>query len=159
MNIPLILQAFGAFGIITSFVYTAVQIRRNTLSFRAGTYLQVTSAFANTWINFASDPNMIDLILRGTDDFQRLDRVEKARFRFACMGYLRQIENAYFLHRLEILKSSDWQGVVGDLDAFLSRPGTRDVWDLIKHCSGEEFRKYVQEVVDRHTINPESKIA
>lgn len=150
MTIQLIMQILGAFGVFSSFVYAAIQVRRNTRAVRAGTYLQVTSSFANTWLNFATDAKMTDLILRGSDDFQELDRVEKARFRFASMGYLRQIENAYFLHRLEILKESDWQGVVGDLDAFIARPGSRDAWLLIKHCSGEEFRAYVQTKIDRH---------
>ncbi len=150
MTVQFILQVLGAFGVITSFVYAAIQVRRNTLAVRAGSYLQVTSSFAGTWLSFATDPEMIDLILRGSDDFQGLDRVEKARFRFASMGYLRQIENAYFLHRLKILKQSDWQGVVGDLDAFISRPGSRDAWSLIKHCSGEEFREYVQAKLDDH---------
>lgn len=157
MDIQLSLQLLGACGVISSFVYAAIQVRRNTRAVRAGNYLQVTSAFANTWLGFAADAEMIDLILRGSDDFQGLDRVEKARFRFAAMGYLRQIENAYFLHRLEILKKSDWQGVVGDLDAFLSRPGSRDTWSLIKHCSGEEFRAHVQIIVDRHTAECSSK--
>lgn len=149
MSIQIVLQALGAFGVISSFVYAAIQIRRNTRAVRAGSYLQVTSSFANTWLSFAKDADMIDLILRGTDDFQGLDRVEKARFRFASMGYLRQIESAYFLHRLEILKESDWRGVVGDLDSFISLPGSRDAWLLIKHCSGEDFRAYVQTKIDR----------
>jgi hypothetical protein len=149
MTIQLFLQTLGAFGVISSFLYAAVQISRNTRQVRAGSYLQVTSSFANTWLNFAADAEMIDLILRGSDDFQALDRVEKARFRFASMGYLRHIENAYFLHRLKILKHGDWQGVVGDLNAFISRPGSRDAWSVIKHCSGEEFREYVQAMIER----------
>lgn len=151
MTVQIILQMLGACGVISSFVYAAIQVRRNTREMRVGTYLQVTSAFANTWLNFAADSEMTDLILRGSDNFEGLDRVEKTRFRFACMGYLRQVENAFFLHRLDILKTSDWQGVIGDLNAFLSLPGSRDAWPLIKHCSGEEFRAHVQTLVDRHT--------
>lgn len=79
-----------------------------------------------------------------------MDRVQKARFRFAVMGHLRQIENAFFLNQFKFLKDPDWSGVPGDLEAFFSQPGMRAAWTLIGDRSGNGLRAQVRTIVDRH---------
>jgi hypothetical protein len=154
MSLQLVAQVLGALGVISSFVYAAIQVRRNTRAVRAGAYLQATGAFAQTWLEFGRNPQMVDLILRAGDDFNALERQDKARFRFAMMGYLRQVENAFFLHRIGILKESDWQGVVGDMRALISLPGMRAAWPMIRHVSGDDFRAHVQGLVNDFPAAP-----
>jgi hypothetical protein len=144
------LAVIGALGVIISLIYTAIQLRRNTRALRAQTYLQVTGEFAEIWNGLGANPELCDLVIRGNDNFDTLNRIEKARFRFALMAYFRQFENAYFLHKINILKEQDWLAIADDIDNIFAAPGARTAWPLIKMRSSAEFQSYVQPIVDRH---------
>lgn len=134
----------GALGVITSFIYAAVQVRRNTRAMRAQMYVQVTLKFADTWEEHANNPDMIDILFRGGEDFNALNRIEKGRFRFSAMAYFRRFETAFFLHKIGILNEQDWAGITGDMDSIFSLPGVRQCWPLIKNRCGPEFQAYVE---------------
>ncbi len=150
MELQQILAIIGALGVISSFVYAAVQLRRSTRALRAQTYLQLTTQFADLWYNLGTNAELCGLILRGNDDFESLDRVEKARFRFALMSYFRRFENAYFLHKIGILKDLDWPGIADDINNLFAAPGARAAWPFIRFRSSAEFQGYVQTILDRH---------
>lgn len=147
------LAVIGALGVIASFIHTAVQLRRNTRAVRAQSYLLVTGKFADIWYSLVANPELCDLVIRGNDDFDALNRIEKARFRFALMAYFRQSENAYFLHKINILREQDWLAIPDDIDNIFGSPGPRTAWPLIKKRSSAEFQSYVQPIVDRHVAS------
>lgn len=149
MTLQEILQIIGAAGVIFSLTYAAIQIRRNTRAVRAATYQQLAISIVSVWDDLAKNGELCDLILRAGDDFGSLGRVEKARFRFSMMGYLRRYETAYFQHKIGILMDVDWSSVSADLDAVFTRPGVRAVWPLINDRSSSDFRLYVEEVLKR----------
>ena len=149
MTIQAILQILGGLGVISSIIFTGVQIRRNTRALRAGAYQNVTQSFTTLWRDLSNNAEMTDLMLRSGDDFDALSRVEKARSRFAAMTFMRTYENAYFHHKIGILKEMDWIAVEGDLDGFLARPSGPAIWAIIRSRSGTEFRQYIDDFIVR----------
>ena len=149
MTLQEVLQVIGAIGVISSFTYAAIQIRTNTRALRASTYQQLATSIVNSWDDLAKNAELCDLILRASDDFESLGRVEKARFRFSMMGYLRRYETAYFQHKIGILRDGDWAGIAADLDALFPLPGVRAVWPLIKTRSSVEFRSHIDALMQR----------
>ena len=77
--------------------------------------------------------------------------MEKARFRFMLMAFMRRFENAWFQHRIGTLKEGDWQAIAADLDSLYSLPGARAAWPLVKTRSNANFRAHIDSIVERHT--------
>ena len=149
MNVQDILQILGGIGVIASIVYTGHQIRGNTRALRAAAYQNVSQSFTSLWSSLFADPQILDLVLRSGDDFQSLTRLEKAQVRFATMTFMRTYENAYFQYKIGILQDQDWAASLGDLEGNLSRPCGPMIWQLVRNCSGAEFRAIVDQIIDR----------
>ncbi len=141
-------QIGGVIGVIASMVYVAIQIRNSGRATRAATYQQLSSAMANSWLNTAFNAEMVSLMLRGSNDFDALNRVEKTRMRFFMMAYARNFENAFFQHEIGILKNRDWLGISADIHVVFSMPGTRKIWQLVKNRSSTEFQAYIDAIVN-----------
>jgi hypothetical protein len=151
MTLQEITQIVGGIGVIASLIYVAIQIRNNARAVRASAYQQLSVSMSGPWDDIARNGELCGLVLRGCDDFASLDRVEKARFRFMLMAYMRRYENAWFQHKIGTLKEGDWQAIASDLDSMYSLPGSRAAWQLIKNRSNANFRNYVDKVVERGT--------
>ena len=68
---------------------------------------------------------------------------------FYLMGCLRRYENAYFQHKIGILKDREWVSISEDINSFFARPGARTSWSLIKSRSSPDFRIHVDAIVER----------
>ena len=147
MTLQDLAQIGGVIGVIASMIYVAIQIRNNARATRAATFQQLSSAMANNWLSWGSNSEMVSLMLRASDDFDALNRVEKARMRFFLMGYARNFENAFFQHKIGTLKKRDWVGISADIHILFSMPGSRKVWPLVKNRSSPEFQTYIDAIV------------
>ena len=129
-------------------IFVAIQIRNNGRATRAATFQQLSTTLANNWLTTAYNPEMVSLMLRASDDFDALNRVEKARSRFFIMGYARNFENAFFQHKIGTLKNKDWVGISADIHILFSMPGTRKIWQLVKNRSSPQFQAYIDAIVN-----------
>jgi hypothetical protein len=132
---------------VVSLIFASIQIRNNTRAIRAAAFQQVTGLTASSYQELARDANLCGLILRGNDDFEALDRVEKARYRFHQMGFLRLAEIAYMQEKIGTLSGENWHGIRATMDPFYSSQGQRAAWALIRSRINPEFRAYVDEIV------------
>lgn len=146
--------AIGGVGVIASFIYVAIQIRNNTRAVRAATFQQLVSSLVSQLDELSRNGELCSLVLRGGDDFESLDRIEKARFRFHLLSHLRRVENAYVQHEIGTLKDQYWIGIREGLGAIFSSPGQRMAWTLIKSRLNPEFRSFVDEIVSKATAQP-----
>jgi hypothetical protein len=150
MTLQEITQIVGGIGVIASLIYVAVQIRNNARAVRASAYQQLSVSMSGPWDALFLNGEACGLVLRGCDDFAALDRVEKARFRFMIMAFMRRFENAWFQHKIGTLKEGDWQAIAADLDSLYSLPGPRAAWPLVKTRSNAKFRAYIDSIVELH---------
>ncbi len=149
MTLQQIAQVLGAIGVIASLIYVAIQIRNNARAVRAATYQQLSASLATMWMNLSNNDEQLKKMLRGGDDFEALNRFEKASFRMAMMGYLRIYENAWFQRSIGTLRAKDWQAISSDMESIFSMPGMRAAWPLIKNRSGSDFAAHVDALVAR----------
>jgi hypothetical protein len=133
----------GGLGVIASFFYVAIQIRNNTRAVGSATLQQVSNTFAAMSWDLARDSDLCNLVIRGGDDFDSLDRVEKARFRFHLLSLLRSAESAYFHGELRTLRPEMWTGIRESVRVILEQPGGQKAWTLIKPRFASEFQNYV----------------
>ncbi len=149
MTLQETLQILGGIGVIASMIYVGIQIRNNARAVRAATYQQISVISLQAWLSLGHNGDTVDIMLRGIDDFSALARVEKARFRFILMAYLKSYENAWFQHKIGTFSESDWKAMTADMHSFFSSPGTHAAWPLVKNRFNEEFVAYVDDVVQR----------
>ena len=50
MTLQEILQIVGAVGVISSLIYAAIQVRRNTRAVRAATFQQLSLSIVSVWV-------------------------------------------------------------------------------------------------------------
>lgn len=141
-------------GVIVSFIYVAIQIRNNTRAVRAAAFQNLASSITGQLDDLARNGELCSLVLRGGDDFESLDRVEKARFRFQTLSFMQRAENAYMQHRIGTIRESDWAGLQVTLEAILSSPGRRAAWNLVRTRTGLEFRTHVDELAAKQAAMP-----
>ena len=153
MTLQALAQIGGVIGVIASLIYVAIQIRNNARAVRASAYQQLAANTSTHWSVLAQNGDLTDIVLRGTDDFHTLSRLEKARFRFNTMANLRQYENAWFQHNIGTLKEDDWVAIAADMDSFFSNPGARTVWPLVQNRSNAKFRAHVTAIVERYAAS------
>ena len=153
MTLQALAQIGGVIGVIASLIYVAIQIRNNARAVRASAYQQLAANTSANWTVLAQNGDLTDIMLRGLDDFHTLSRLEKARFRFLAMAYLRHYENAWFQHNIGTLKEDDWLAIAADMDSFFSGPGARTVWPLVQNRSNAKFRAHVTAIVERHAAS------
>jgi hypothetical protein len=137
----------GAAAMVISVIFASIQIRNNTRAIRAAAFQQIAVATASSYQELARDAVLCSLVLRGNDDFDALDRVEKARYRFHQMAFLRHAEIAFVQERIGTLKGEYWVGIRGTMDSYFSSAGARDAWSLVRPRINAEFRSYVDEIV------------
>lgn len=141
-------------GVIASFIYVAIQIRNNTRAVRAAAFQNLVASNTSKLDELARNGELCSLILRGGDDFESLDRVEKARFRFDTLGFMQRVENAYMQHSIGTIRESDWASLQTMLETVMSVPGRRVAWNLMKNHMSPEFRTYVDIWVARAPAAP-----
>jgi hypothetical protein len=149
MTLQDLLQIVGGIGVVSSFIYAAIQVRRNTRAVRAATYQQLNQSIISIWEDVARSRELCELILRAGDDFLSLDRIDKARFRFSMMAYFKRYETAHFQHSVGILRETDWTAIRSDLTILFALPGVRSVWPLISNRSNEDFRAYIDALIEK----------
>lgn len=137
----------GAAAMVLSVIFASIQIRNNTRAIRAAAFQQITASTAGSYQELARDAGLCGLVLRGNDKFDSLDRVEKARYRFHQMAFLRHAEIAYVQEKIGTLKGEYWIGIRGTMDSYFSTAGARDAWALVRPRINPEFRDFVDEIV------------
>ena len=142
-------QILGGIGVIASIVYVGIQIRNNARALRAATYQQLSVISLQGWMSMAHNGETTGIMLRGMDDFSSLNRVEKARFRFVVMGYVKGFENAWFQRKIGTLREGDWKASTADLHSFFSTPGTHAAWPMVKNRFNAEFTAYLDDILKR----------
>jgi hypothetical protein len=162
MNLTEISQIAVALGTIASIIYAAIQIRSNAKAVRASTIQHFVDSFTSHWDDLARNPEFSSLMLRGTDDFQTLDRLEKMQFRFALTSLMRRWENVWKHLNDGTRKDSDLPSTQFQ-EAIVSAPGFAAAWELVKVQSGGDFIKHVDKLIAGHTATtsntaPEKKV-
>ena len=147
MTLQDVAQVVGLIGTPISLAYLAIQIRNNSRAVRASAYSNAILSISGTWLDMAGSAEVCELVLRGSDDFTALNRIEKARYRFMVQAYISRFENAWFQYKIGTLKEGDWQAIAANMHALFSTPGARTAWPLIKNRTGPDFRSYLDTIV------------
>jgi hypothetical protein len=152
-------ELLGAFGVIASLIYLAVQIRQNTESVRMASHHGVADQFQRSNLTALENPQIADIVLRGLPDASSLSDVDRLRFELYLLAIFRTYEELYQLHRKGLADHELWDSREQSLMRWLSYPGVRSWWlGGQTHVFIASFREYVDgrlsEAAPQHPSGP-----
>lgn len=118
-----IAELAGAAAVFISLVYLASQIRNSKRSDQVIAASQAASASLE-WIGqLVGDGELNELFMRGSADFESLNREEKYRFSWLIMQFLRSVEGVWLLYKADAIDAESWTSYEQTISAVASSEG------------------------------------
>ena len=138
-------EIVGAFAVVLSLVYLAVQIRTQNKEARLASMHDTVAAQRESMRTFL-EPNVSEDFIAVVEDFNKADPVQRLRFTMVVMIALKANQDAY-LQFLEYRLGEDFFHPFGaQLADMMANESTRMVWKLRKHQFDGRFQDYVDKL-------------
>ena len=141
-------QILGGIGVIASVTYAAIQLRNNARAVRAASVQQLNLSIMSQLDELARNREFLTTVLKGGDNFEQLDRWDKARVRYFFLARMQRYEVAHFQHLVGNITEKDWRNIFEPVQRSITVPGYRTVWGLIRDQIGTEFRIIIDGLVE-----------
>lgn len=145
-SVQAVAEVLGAFGVIASLAYLAVQIRQNTIATNKQSLRDAMEFISSANAALYTDSSLADIFNRGMEDYESLAPEEQTRFHYFCVTRVQSasaaIELQEGLDNLDALPSmDDW------LSRVMSRPGFRQWWlSRGQSVVGVKYRKHIDNI-------------
>ena len=111
-------------GVLIGLVFVGYEIRQNTVQLRAESSLSITETVNALNAGMYSDPELAEILIRGTEDLGALNSVERSRFDSYQFARLNIAEYALDLER-EGVTDLNFRYVEWIVRRFNEKPGLR----------------------------------
>ncbi|MCB0256652.1 MAG: hypothetical protein KDI55_23270 [Anaerolineae bacterium] len=149
-------EVVGAIGVIATLAYLAVQVRQNSAHLAESAKLAEASlieananAAAEVRKMLLLNPDLMDLQIRGSQSFERLDHAERARFDLLMRITFLQAQTMYLRHIMFRHDPENYAGAVPFIEQSLRKPGIREWLDQVQTDWRPEFREMIQATIER----------
>ena len=137
----------GAFAVVLTLIYLAIQIRQNTSSTRASTYSDTTDGW-HKYMQSLSTAD-IDILISLATKPTEMTTAEFYRGYYLCRVLFRRMENDYFQFNAGTFEPATWEAYVrGFREDTFNNPAVRVMWKLQSDYLDPAFRKYMQLQID-----------
>jgi hypothetical protein len=147
-------QLIAAGALVISLVYVGLQVKLSTKANQAG----AAHAYVDTMNGYVglinSSPNLAAVMHRGATGLENLTEGEVIQFSAFHDQCFITFEAFYFEWKQGLLMPELWNTYKHALLALLMQPGQREWWGLRRHWYDEEFRSYVEEIVEKGSSIP-----
>ena len=149
-----IAELLGAAGVIASLLYLAVQVRQNTRQTRLAAQQATVQELGVALRAQAQDREWAELLSRGIEDIENLDKVERVQFLSHVGSILRLYESAYLHFREGTLDARFWHGFERAIADVIGCPGIWAAIGLRRHHLNEEFAAHLDHLAASSPPNP-----
>ena len=140
----------GAGAVVVSLIYAAYQIKQNTVASKTATHQQWVDAQGNANRAFSDDPEISEIVARANTSFESLTEAEKIRLQFVFWSQLNLWNFARNCHRKNLMDPAMCEESILGYEMYLqSNPAARGIWKMCAPAYGEDFRRYVDDIVSR----------
>jgi hypothetical protein len=158
MNLQLMAQVadlLGAFAIIVSLVYVALQVKQNTLSIRAENYAHALDRVSEMQSKLAQNPEITRMMTVGLADPLALPRLQRVQFSWLLYEMFGAFEFMYLQSRNAALPADVWRRWSDTMDWWLQFPGIQLWWRSQPAPFIDSFASYVDSRIGQPLGNPE----
>ena len=136
-------QVVGAFAVVVSLLYLALQIRSQNKEARIAAMHDISAGYRDMLATIAGREFM-EVLDKAFDDYDGLTRGESIRLIAALLRVLKVWEEAFFQYEAGRLDQRVWEPMERQFNAYMSTiPFTR-VWEIRKNAFDTEFQSYVE---------------
>ena len=134
-------ELVAAIATVATLFYLALQIRQNTNSIRSASARDVLHEAQHFLTGISSDPELLDVYMRGFADRSSLSDADCFRFDAIVMASFRNIENLVIQSKRGVLSDPDWEGLRETIRVMHQRPGIKE---FLAERGGELNRDVIQ---------------
>lgn len=138
-------EIVGAFAVVLSLIYLAVQIRNQNIESKATAVHQVLESNKSS-ISQLLDPGLAEIWIAGMEDFNSLTDVQRLRFVIYLTVALRSFEDAFFQWRNGRLDDETWFTLVAVIQDVKSTAAFGQFMEMRRHHFRAEFANYMDEL-------------
>ncbi len=147
-------ELLGALGVIISLVYLSVQIRQNTAQIgehsrelRIAALDAIASSFSRFRDPLIRDPELAALWLRGIEDYEGLDPVERVRIGRLFQELFFAHQNTWTRFVEGATNEATWRDQQDAIAANLQHAGIREWWGGTRAIYADEFEEVVEDLL------------
>jgi len=133
-------------AVLASLIYLTLQVRQNTHAHRTTAH-QGRLAFVRDFLAQVAQPSMPTVYLRGMEADSSLTEEEFTRFRALMHSWFLGMAEIVWLHERGVLDEDRFVGSMAALRGYLSFPGCRALWPIIKPTMPVGFQHLVEKTI------------
>ena len=142
-----IAELLGTVAIVVTLIYLIKQIRQSTDTAQGTTFHSITRARNEYNLALASDPDLVDLLLRGNTDYRSLDRKDRFRYTVLIRGIFDMIQDNWIQYKKGLIPPEIWrQNEAGILD-ILATPGGKLYFKRERHRFASDLLPEIEKIL------------
>ena len=138
----------GAGGVIISLLYLGMQIKRQNIESRFAAVHELVNETNIFYGSVAENKEVAEIWVKGIENIDTLDQVEKARFLGDVSRTFRSTEGLLYLKLRGRLDPAMWKGIDQSTQDLCKCPGIKSFWSIRSHWYSDELNEYIAPYMD-----------
>jgi len=126
MNLELaavIAEIVSAFAVVATLIFLAIELRNNRDATRSSALDSLASGFNATSAQIFSDPGLTDIWLKGMEDPEALNELERTQLVLMVQSYVNTYTSVRKYHESGALPNDEWLVYSKGMAGFMNTPG------------------------------------
>jgi len=143
-----IAEILGAFGVILSVLYLAIQIRKDARARVADTSHAITARAGAVQQILSENRELAAIFSKGlSGDLEGLDTTDRTQFGAFLSVVTRSYEDGYYQYHQGLIEEKLWLAWARSMTDVVCTPGYVAYWRSRKHWYSEDFQTFVEDLV------------
>ena len=144
--------AISGLAVTASVIYLALQTHQNAKHSRALIQQGRATQFQNLITQWAADPTLAEVVMRGGAGDLTLDPVQGYRFMFTMIAVFYNWEDGFYQHRDGLIDDERHLGTVALIKQRFQAPGFRAVWQFLRATYGPDFQRFMDGLISDASV-------
>ena len=143
----------GAGAVVVSLLYLGLQIKRQNIESRFAAVHELVNETNIFFGSAAENKEVAEIWLKGIENFDSLDKVEKVRFLGDLSRTFRSTEGLLYLKLRGRLDPTVWKGMDRSTRDLCICPGVKSFWSMRSHWYTDELNEYIEPYIAAETAD------
>ena len=146
MELGAIGEFIGAFAVVATLIYLAIQMRQNTNALKLISARSITEELQETFSLLATNQELAEILVKASGE-SALHGAEAVRYYTLTSNLVRVYENAFLQSRAGAMEQAQWEGLTRLMIDYTSMAAFQQYWQDRKHWVSEDFQEYMESEV------------
>ena len=135
----------GAFAVVVSLIYLAIQIRTQNKQAKLSAFHEMSRELRVVTVMFASK-DVSDIFVRANHNYDSITEAESIQLIVLVTNIFRAWENAFIENRDGNLDKNIWEALAREYTQIMSIPSFQHIWAIRKQNYEPNFQHYVDSI-------------